>query len=102
MNKQASEILQFVLLCLSIGSVIVAVISWYSASVQKRYASQRDFEHLKRNYQQLSEGLTELTKEVDKRFDENTLDMRDLKNVANAILLKISTDTSIGWGKREG
>lgn len=101
MNKQTIELLQFVVLCISVGTTIFVTISWYSSVVRKQYAAQRDFDHLKRNYEQLSLGQAEIMKEFDKRTDEIALDLRDLKNIANGIMLKISTDASIGWGKRE-
>lgn len=101
MNKQAIELLQFVVLSLSIGTTIFVSVSWYNSTLRKQYAAQRDFEHLRRNYQQMSEAQSELAKEMDKRFDETTLDLRDLKNIANAILLKVATENSIGWQKRE-
>ncbi|MEX0271740.1 hypothetical protein AB3R30_21690 [Leptolyngbyaceae cyanobacterium UHCC 1019] len=100
MNKQTIELLQLVVLCLSIGSACFAAISWYSASVQKKYASQRDFEHLKRNYQQLSEGQATILKEFDTRFDKATLDAIESKNLLNVILIKLSNDASTGWTRK--
>lgn len=100
MNKQAVDLLQFILLILSVGSALFAIVTWYSATVQKRYASQRDFEHLKRNYQQLADNQAQIIKELDSRFDEATLDLRDIKNMLNVIMVKINTQSSGGWMKR--
>lgn len=100
MNKPTVELLQFILLIMSVGSALFAVVTWYSASVQKRYASQRDFEHLKRNYQQLSENHAQTSKEMDARFDQMTLDLRDIKNILNVIMVKVSVEGTGGWLKR--
>jgi len=100
MQKSTVDVLQFVLLILSLGSALFAIVTWYSASVQKRYASQRDFEHLKRNYQQLADTQAQIIKELDSRFDETTLDLRDMKNMLNVIMVKISTESTGGWMKR--
>lgn len=101
MNKQTVELLQFFVLCASVGTTIFVTISWYKSVITKQYAAQRDFEHLKRNYQQLSEGQAQILKEIDSRFDQTTLDLRDAKNMISAILLKVSTEHSMGWAKRE-
>jgi len=100
MQKSAVDILQFVLLFLSVGSALFAIVTWYSATVQKRYASQRDFEHLKRNYQQLAENQAQILKELDSRFDMTTLELRDIKGLLTSIVVKISTETTGGWMKR--
>lgn len=33
---------------------LFGAIAWYGSAVQKRYAAERDFQHLKRNYEQLA------------------------------------------------
>lgn len=71
------------------------VIAWYSASVQKRYASQRDFEHLKRNYEQLASNQNEIVKDLDKGFDSLILELKEVKGLQTAILVKISPSDSV-------
>jgi len=100
MNKQTMELLQFVVLCLSVGSTIFVTISWYNSTVRKQYAAQRDFEHLKRNYQQLADNQAQILKEMDSRFDMATLDLRDIKGLITSIVVKISTENTGGWMKR--
>ena len=100
MNKQAIELLQFVVLCISVGTTIFVTVSWYSSVIRKQYAAQRDFDHLKRNYQQLSEGHAQIMKEFDTRFDKQVTDMIECKNTMNVILLKLTGDQSSGWRKQ--
>lgn len=100
MNKQTVELLQFIVLCLSIGTTIFVSISWYNSALRKQYAAQRDFEHLKRNYQQLSEGQGTILKEFDTRFDKLNLDSIEVKNILNVILIKLSNEVSTGWIKK--
>lgn len=100
MNKQAIELLQFVVLCISVGTTIFVTVSWYSSVIRKQYAAQRDFDHLKRNYQQLSEGQAQIMKEFDTRFDKQVTDMIECKNTMNVILLKLAAEQSSGWRKQ--
>lgn len=100
MNKQTVELLQFLVLCISVGTTVFVTISWYSSVVRKQYAAQRDFDHLKRNYQQLAEGQSTIMKEIDTRFDKTALDAIETKNMLSVILIKLSGDASTGWTRK--
>lgn len=55
------------------------LVLWYKGSVEKRYAAQRDFGHLKRNYEQLTIGITDLTEEQEKSIREVLEEIRELQ-----------------------
>lgn len=55
---------------IGILTFIGGLIAWYRGAVQKEYASQRDWEHVKNNQKQLVENLNFIFKEIDERFDK--------------------------------
>ena len=50
---------------------IVGAIAWYSSKVKKEYAAERDFKHLKRNYEQLAVNVENLWRLMDDSFREH-------------------------------
>lgn len=88
MNFRLSlELLGFLL---SLGSVVAGFLLWYSASVTKAYAAKRDFEHLKRHYEQLAVNQAQILTEIDRLQDSVNLDLRDMQNKLNLLLMKQS------------
>jgi hypothetical protein len=82
---------------LGLGTTLVGIVAWLSQSAKKRYAAERDFEHLKRNYQQLVEGQATLLRELEERADrlQNALERQQI--VLQVVLAKVSgSDESIG------
>jgi len=73
-----------------IGS-ISAGFFWYKAKIEKEYASQRDWNHLKNNYAQMVENIQELTEEHDQRFDRLDLTLTEMKAALN-LALRINKD----------
>ena len=67
------------------------LVSHYSNSQQKRYAAERDFQHLKRNQEQIVSNIAHIAEEFDHRFDE--IDKR-LNHIDHA-LLEIKTYLNI-------
>lgn len=74
------RIVTLISLAMGLASFLGGLILWYRGSVEKRYAAERDFRHLQRNYEQLSGHLLALIKEEDSRYDEIRLELRDIKN----------------------
>ena len=66
-------------LIISIASFLGGLIMWYRGSVEKRYAAERDFNHLKRNYEQLAASLATLMQAEDERFDEIRLRLNNIE-----------------------
>lgn len=78
-------------------------LTWYRGSITKGYAAQRDFEHLRRNQQQMADGLGVLMdelkthlrtqdKEVGNRFDTLHRELLEVKSMFYS---------SLHGGKRE-
>ena len=66
-------------LAIGVITFIGGLLAWYRGAVEKRYAAERDFNHLKRNYEQLANSLGSLMKDEEDRFDELRLELRELK-----------------------
>ena len=48
-----------------ITGTLLGLARWYASSEKKKYAAERDFQHLKRAQEQLSEGLKLISEEVE-------------------------------------
>ncbi|GJD16367.1 hypothetical protein RIVM261_013230 [Rivularia sp. IAM M-261] len=57
-------------LMIAFGSGLVSVLLWYANSEKQRYGFERDIGHLRRNQEQLQQGITTILAELDRRFDE--------------------------------
>lgn len=75
--------------CISLFNFIAGFLLWYSASVQKNYSAKRDFEHLKRHYEQLAANQVRYIEDLDRLSDSLMLDMRDVKNSVNVLIVKL-------------
>lgn len=54
---------------IGIITFIGGVIAWYRVAIQKEYARQRDWEHIKNNQKQLVENINFIFKEIDQNFE---------------------------------
>jgi chromosome segregation ATPase len=114
------------LISLSIGllSFLSGGILWYRGSIEKRYAAERDFQHLKKNQEgiavlltQMDDSLDDMQREEDALLEEfrklaqsyselnrSYIEMRTLvmamHNRMEAIAARIDSSTS-GWTKRD-
>lgn len=77
-------------------------IAWYSGAIEKRYAAQRDFNHLKKNQENIARGVSELFKEQDKRFDQLEKENAELKNLLmNVFMTQTGESISAIMRKRD-
>lgn len=77
------EIIAFLI---SVTNFVAGFLLWYSATVKKDYAAKRDFEHLKRHYEQLAANQIEILKEIDHLQDGVNLGILELKNNLTVLL----------------
>lgn len=78
--------LEIIAILISISTFLGGLVMWYSGAVRKRYASQRDFEHLKASYNQLASNQAAILKELDTRFDATMLELKEHKGLLVAVL----------------
>lgn len=55
---------------IGILTFVGGLIAWYRGAVQKEYASQRDWEHVKNNQKQLAANLDFMFKEIEQKLDK--------------------------------
>lgn len=80
MKFSISDAIAFGGLTLAIFSSIIGGIIWYANAEKKKYGLERDFNHLKRNQQQILDGLNSLVREIDRRFDSIDRDILEIKS----------------------
>lgn len=59
----------------SLGGFIL----WFSNSEKKKYAAERDFNHIRKNQEQTNLALANILAEMDKRFDILDRDVLEIK-----------------------
>lgn len=66
-----------ILIALVVGLTpyVVGIIAWYANSEKKKYAAERDFNHLKNNQKDISNGIAYLTKSIEHDLE---IIMRDI------------------------
>lgn len=78
--------LDFVPIVLSAITFIAAAITWYRGAIQKSYAAERDFGHLKRSIDQLSSNMADGLRENDHRLELIERDLLEIKAALNVLL----------------
>ena len=75
---------------IAIGSLIVAGATglsafclWYANNEKRKYGLERDFAHIKRNYEQIQLSLNNVLKEIDYRFNGIEKDILEFKSSLN-------------------
>lgn len=83
-------------------SFITGGILWYKGSVEKRYAARRDFEHLKRNYAQITEAVNQLDDTVARDVKFISGDLLEIKSSLNETKMMLqflmSQNSSVSQG----
>ncbi|MBE9213721.1 hypothetical protein IQ247_13775 [Plectonema cf. radiosum LEGE 06105] len=70
-------------LVLTLASTLAAIAFWYANTEKRRYGLERDFSHLKRNYDQIQHSLNTILSEIDHRFDVTERDILEIKSTLN-------------------
>lgn len=75
---------------IAIGSLLLATATtlagmalWYANSEKRKYGLERDFAHLKRNYEQINISLNTILREIDHRFSDIERDILEIKSSIN-------------------
>ena len=81
-------------LIMGIISFLGGAATWYGASVKKNYAAERDFNHLRRNYENLANNIAALDKMLDDRLDRGEIQLAEMKALQQAILAQLGSGNS--------
>lgn len=73
-------------LIIGVSGAIAAIYTRWKASIEKGYAAQRDFAHLRRNQEQMSQGIAEINKDTDGRFDRLDLAVNRIESMLHTLL----------------
>lgn len=77
-------------------------LAWYASSVRKGFAAERDFAHIKRNYEQAQEAMKVLQEDNDKLHDtliEVKAYVIGMSNRLEGIAARLDSSTG-GWSRR--
>jgi hypothetical protein len=83
-----SEIVSLASTLLGAISVIGGGIAYYRSSVIKRYAAQRDFEHLKRNYESISAAIATSHQETEQLLRDMDRQISEMKALVHLLATK--------------
>lgn len=87
MNKDNAELVIALIGCfIGIGGAAAAVFARWRASIEKGYAAQRDFQHLRRNQEQISQGIAQIDKDLDARLDRLDLGINRIESMLHTLL----------------
>lgn len=76
---------------LALGGNVTWAILFFSNSVKRKYAAERDFAHLKNNQKDLTDNLALIFKELDRRLDYQDREMSEIKTfIIGRALAKLS------------
>ena len=83
------------LIALGIGVItfLGGALAWYAGAVEKRYAAQRDFQHLRRNQEQINNGINTILKDQDRRFDTIEKELSESKMLIHNLAGNLSSET---------
>lgn len=82
---------------LGLGTALIGIVGFFAQSATKKYAAQRDFQHLQRNYEQLAKNQETILNELEERADrlQNALERQQL--LLNLVLGQVAgNDKSVG------
>lgn len=105
------RLLPLVSLAIGLVSSYIAVSNFYqsrqkealkrhSDAETKEYAAQRDFQHLRKDYEGLAQSMVTLIREADERFDRVDLELREIKSLINVVLCHTAGDSVSGVLRR--
>lgn len=64
---------------LAVTSSLTGLMLWFVNAEKKKYAAERDFQHIRKNQEQTNMALTTILAEFDKRFDIVDRDILEIK-----------------------
>jgi len=66
-------------LALAMTTTATGAILWYVQGEKKKYASERDFQHIRRNQEQMSLGIDKLANELEHQLEVMGRDVLEIK-----------------------
>lgn len=82
-NFNINNLIAVVGLIFTILTALAGAILYYVNSEKRKYGLERDFAHLKRNHEQISQSLGVIITEIDHRFDAVERSLIEIKSILN-------------------
>ncbi len=93
-------------LLMGLSSLAGGFLLWHRGSVEKRYAAERDFAHIKADLKTVTGHLNMNADEIEHQFNEIRLELKEVKALAlsqsqrfEAILARLELNTT-GWTRK--
>lgn len=67
-------------LILTLGSNLLWLLNYYSGNQKKQYAAEREFQHLKKNQEQLLLNLTNIFQDIEAEYKFISRDLVEIKS----------------------
>lgn len=90
-----SDMVSLIGLLIAICTFLGGAIAWYRNTVQKSYAAEREFGHIKRSMEQTNQSLGHLDQCIDRRFDSIEKELIEIKLMLKQALARTGTSESI-------
>ncbi|KAM3091132.1 hypothetical protein ACKFKG_26765 [Phormidesmis sp. 146-35] len=100
MDTKISNIISILTFLAGVGGGVWGMLRWYGEGEKKRYAAERDFQHLKRNQEQMQQSIAQLIAEIDGLSD----DFKTLNACFNLLLGERGQTISgiLGYKRKKG
>lgn len=79
--------LEVLAVAISVVTFSGGIVAWYRGAVEKRYAAERDFNHLKNNYDQINSNLLRIAKDQEEMIEGIEKDLIEVKNLLNLLIV---------------
>lgn len=87
-------------IALSLVTFLSGIVAWYSSSVKKSYAAERDFGHLKMSLQQIEKTISDHADEQEEKLRQLEREIVELKGLIHALAFSIRGTTTEGLGRQ--
>jgi len=95
------QIISLVSISIAIISSLIGILFWYKATVEKRYASERDFQHVKNSISTLISNLAHSHEMQEAQIRRVEAELMQVKVLLTAILARSGESISEILNKRD-
>ena len=78
-DLKPSDLIALFSLFLACFTTLIGAILWYAQSEKKKYASERDFQHIRNNQKNIADSIALLTKDIEDTLEHISRDILEIK-----------------------
>lgn len=94
-NFNPSDLIALCALLVTLATTSIGAILWYVQSEKKKYASERDFQHIRNNQKSISDGIAIFSKDIEDKLDEMSKDTKNKLDEISRDILEINITLGI-------